>query len=174
MRMIKRGAFVLLTLLFTLTFSYAQSEAEVTLDFKNAEVAETLIRNYTAALQSGDVNKMNAQLHKDAMIYGLGGGADSLNVKQHKDYFTNSTNQYTHAISEDLYLPVKVENNWNEGEWLLAWGTNTVTNKKSGIKVEVPYHTVSLVENGKIIFIRYFYDMMNLMTSQGYTVTPPK
>ncbi|MBO3117755.1 nuclear transport factor 2 family protein [Winogradskyella sp. DF17] len=152
----------------------AQDEPMVTLEFKNSEMAQNLVRNYTAALQKGDVVKMNAQLHKNAMIYGLGGGLDSLNVKQHKDYFTNSTNQYKHSISDDLYLPVKVENNWNAGEWLLSWGTNTITDKKSGSTMVVPYHTVSLVQDGKIAMIRYFYDMMNIMEKQGYTITPPK
>lgn len=155
-------------------FIYAQSDPEVTLEFNNAKIAETLVKNYTDALQNGDVDKMNAQLHEGAMVYGLGGGLDSLTVKQHKEYFTNSTNQYKHSISGDLYLPVKVENNWNEGEWLLSWGTNTITDKKSGKEMVVPYHTVSMIEGGKIIMIRYFYDMMNIMTSQGYSISPPK
>lgn len=106
-------------------------DVDVTLEFKNAEIAEKLVRDYTSALQKGDVAGMNAQLHEKAMIHGLGGGLDSLNVMQHKKYFTNSTNQYTHSISGDLYLPIKVENYWNEGKWLLSWGTNTVTDKKT-------------------------------------------
>lgn len=173
MKILKTTIFLALIMLGS-NFINAQSKPEVTLEFENAKVAETLIRNYTAALQVGDVDKMNAQLHDKATIYGLGGGLDSLTVKQHKEYFINSTNQYKHSISQDLYLPVKVENNWNEGEWLLSWGTNTVTDKKSGKVMVVPYHTVSMVEDGKIVFIRYFYDMMNIMTSQGYSISPPK
>lgn len=147
---------------------------KVTLEFKNAETAVKLVQNYTAALQEGDVAKMNAQLHENARIYGLGGGLDSLTVAQHKEYFTNSTTQFTHSISQDLYLPVKVEGNWNEGEWLLSWGTNTITDKETKKTMVVPYHTVSMVQGGKIVFIRYFYDMLNIMKSQGYTLTPPK
>ncbi|WP_439151165.1 hypothetical protein [Winogradskyella sp.] len=133
-----------------------------------------MVKNYTDALQNGDVDKMNAQHHDEAMIYGLGSGLDSLTVKQHKVYFTNSTNQYKHSRSEDLYLPVKVDNNRNKGEWLLSWGTNTITDKKSGKEIVVPYHTVSMIADGKIVFMRYFYDMMNIMTSQGYSISPPK
>ena len=98
----------------------------------------------------------------------------SLNVQQHKEYYTNSTNQFKHSISGDLYLPVKVENNWNEGEWILSWGTNTITNKKTGKEVVIPYHTASLIQDNKIIYIRYYYDMLNVLTTQGYTITPPK
>ena len=149
-------------------------ETAVTLEFKNAEKAQQLVQNYTKALQEGDVAGMNAQLNENAMIYGIGGGLDSLNVAQHKEYFINSTNQYTHSISQDLYLAVKVENNWNECEWLLSCGTNTITDKKTKKEIEIPYHTVSMISDVKIVFIRYFYDMLNIMTKQGYTVTPPK
>jgi hypothetical protein len=149
-------------------------EPDVTLEFENAATANQLVMDYTAALQMGDVDKMNAQLHDKAMIYGLNGALDSLNVKQHKDYFINSMKEYKHSISSDLYLPVKVENNWNEGEWLLSWGTNTVTNKKTGKEFEIPFHIVSMIEDGKIVFIRYFYDLLNVATGQGFTLTPPK
>ncbi len=148
-------------------------EPDVTLEFENAAKANQLVRDYTAALQAGDVDKMNAQLHDKAMIHGLNGALDSLNVTQHKDYFINNMKNYTHSISGDLYLPVKVENNWNEGEWLLSWGTNTITNKKTSKEIEVPFHIVSMIEDGKIVLIRYFYDLLNVATGQGFTLTPP-
>lgn len=168
MTMLMVGTFLLTTL------SSNAQESEVTLEFENATTANELVQNYVKALQEGNVAKMNASLADNAMIYGLGGGLDSLNVAQHKEYFTNSTATYKHNITQDLYLPVKVKNNWNEGEWVLAWGTNTVTNKNTGKSIVIPYHTVNLIQNGKIIMTRYFYDMLNILESQGYTITPPK
>lgn len=166
---------VTLAILLLITNFYVHSqENTVTLEFENAKTASELVQNYTAALKKGDAEMMNAQLHENAMIHGLGGGLDSLNVTQHKEYFNNSISQYTHSITQDLYLPVKVENNWNEGEWLLSWGTNTITDKKTGDKTVIPYHTVSMIKDGKIIFIRYFYDMLNIIKNQGFTITPPK
>lgn len=146
---------------------------EVTLEFQNAAKAMEVVQTYTKALQAGDVATMNAQFATGAMIYGLGGGLDSLTVAQHKEYYTNSTNQFKHSLSQELYLPVKVTNNWNEGEWILSWGTNTLTNKASGQIIAVPYHTASRMENGKITFIRYWYDMLNILETQGFKVTPP-
>ena len=171
---ISKTIMILAFLMLASSFIVIAQEAKVTLDFENAETAEQLVRNYTSALQKGDVAEMNAQFSEKAMIYGLGGGLDSLTVEQHKEYFTNSTNQYTHSISGNLFLPVKVEDNWNEGEWLLSWGTNTVTDKKTGKEIVIPYHSVSRIEDGKIVFMRYFYDMLNIVTSQGFTLTPPK
>lgn len=157
-------------LLLTTLVSMAQ---EVTLEFQNAAKAMEVVQTYTKALQAGDVATMNAQFAPGTMIYGLGGGLDSLTVAQHKEYYTTSTNTYKHSLSQELYLPVKVSNNWNEGEWVLAWGTNTLTDKASGKKIEVPYHTASRIENGKITFIRYWYDMLSILETQGFMVTPP-
>ncbi len=162
----------LASMMLTLFVSKAQ-ESTVTLEFDNATTASEIVQKYVKALQNGDVATMSAQLAKNAMVYGLGGGLDSLNVTQHTEYFTNSMATYSHKTTQDLYLPVKVENNWNEGEWVLAWGTNTVTNKKTGKKIPIPYHTVNLVQNGKIIMMRYFYDMLNILEAQGFAITPP-
>lgn len=171
MKTIKKTVLLAIILMLSPLFTSAQ---ESTLEFKNAESAETLVKNYVAALQNGDVDKMNAQLSKDVYIQGLGGGIDSLNYKQHKEYYKESTSKYVHKISQDLYLPVKVTDNWNEGEWVLSWGTNTITNKKTKIEIPVPYHTASLVADGKIIRLIYFYDMLNILAKDGWSLTPPK
>jgi hypothetical protein len=56
-------------------------EAAVTLEFNNAASALEAVQNYTKALQAGDVAKMDAQLHNDIMVYGLGGALDSLTIR---------------------------------------------------------------------------------------------
>lgn len=155
------------------SFVCQAQEIAVTLEFDNATTANEMVQKYIKALQNGDVATMSAQLADNAMVYGLGGGLDSLTVSQHTEYFKNSMATYKHAITQDLYLPVKVENNWNEGEWVLAWGTNTVTNKETGENIFIPFHSVNLVQNGKIVMMRYFYDMLNIIENQGFTITPP-
>lgn len=172
MKILKNIMALAIVLMLTIMTSVAQ-EPVVTLEFQNAASAMEVVQKYTKALQAGDVATMNALFAPGAMIYGLGGGMDSLTVAQHKEYYTTSTTNYKHSLSQELYLPVKVTNNWNEGEWVLAWGTNTLTNKATGKKIEVPYHTASSVVNGKIIFVRYWYDMLNILETQGYTITPP-
>jgi len=166
--------FKVLVVLFCFAFSTHQAqEVGVALEFENATTARELVHNYVLALQEGNVEKMNAQLADNAMIYGLGGAMDSLNVTQHKEYYENSTAKYNHVVTQDLYLPVKVTNNWNAGEWLLTWGVNTVTNKKTGISITIPYHTANLVENGKIVMCRYYYDVLNIIETEGFAITPP-
>ncbi|WP_339627641.1 nuclear transport factor 2 family protein [uncultured Maribacter sp.] len=167
-----RNIFLFVTLMFGVTLSMAQ-EPKVSLDFDNGKTATETLKKYVTALQNADAEGVAALMTKDAMVYGLGGGLDSLNATQHKAYWVNSLTNYKHNISNDLYLPVKVENNWNEGEWLLTWGVNTLENNKTGIVTPVPYHIASLVVDGKITTMRYYLDYISLLTKQGYSVTPP-
>jgi len=160
-----------LIILFVLPiFTLAQTS---TLEFDNSETAMKLVNAYVDGLQNGDVDKMNAQLAGDAFIHNLGGALDSLNTMQHKEYYKNSLANYNHKITRDLYLPVKVEDSWNEGEWVLTWGTNTLTNKTSGTETRVPYHIAIMVVDGKIKTMYYFYDMLNVLKNQGYKMVPP-
>jgi ketosteroid isomerase-like protein len=172
MKSLKAIMALVFIMILTPMISNAQDPV-VTLEFANAETAMEVVQKYTKALQAGDVATMNAQLAPNAMIYGLGGGLDSLTVAQHREYYTNSTNQYRHSLTQELYLPVKVTNNWNEGEWVLSWGTNTITDKTTGKTIPIPYHTASLVSNGKITMLRYWYDMLNIVRGQGFEIKPP-
>lgn len=164
--------FLFVTLMFGVTLSKAQ-EPNVSLDFDNGQTATKTLKKYVTALQNADVEGVAALMTKDAMVYGLGGGLDSLNTTQHKAYWVNSLANYKHNISNDLYLPVKVENNWNEGEWLLTWGVNTLENNKTGIITPVPYHIAAVVVDDKIAAMHYYLDYISLLTKQGYTVIAP-
>ena len=163
---------LVLVIMLMPAISNAQDQV-VTLEFQNAAKALEVVQKYTKALQAGDVATMTAQFAPGAMIYGLGGGLDSLTVAQHKEYYTNSTNQFKHTLSQELYLPVKVTNNWNEGEWILSWGINTLQDKKTGKTVRVPYHTAGVIVNGKITRMNYWYDRLNVLLGQGFEVKPP-
>ncbi len=149
-------------------------QGQTTLEFENAESALQLVKDYTQGVKDADPDKMGASLAENAIIYGLGNGSDSLTAEDHKAYFTNSFATYTHELSQELYLPVKVTDNWNEGEWVLSWGTDNITHKTNGKKSRIPYHTASLVENGKIRAIYYFYDVSNILLTQGFKITPPE
>ncbi|MUH35895.1 nuclear transport factor 2 family protein [Zobellia amurskyensis] len=148
-------------------------ETTVTIEFDNAETALEVVKKYVTALHEGDADRMSAQLAEKATVYGLNGGPDSLTVTEHTNYYTRSVATYDHTITNDLYLPVKVENNWNEGEWILTWGTNTITHKKTGAKTIIPYHTANLVQNGKIILMQNYYDLLNVVKTQGLSVNGP-
>ena len=163
------------TLLFFLApiISIAQ-EAKVTLEFPNQAKIIGVVQNYINAVQAGDIAKMDAQLASNFKVFGLGGGLESLDRAQHKEYFSNRMSQYKYTIGNPIYLPVKVTNSDIEGEWVNLWVTNTITNKKTGKSIDIPMHSNCRVVNGKIVVMNYFYDMLNFLKSQGYIITPPK
>ena len=161
---------LLFTLILCPTVFFAQTS---TLEFKNSKTALATVQKYVKALQNGDVATMDAQLTSDAMIYNLGGAVDSTNVAGHSAYYTRSTTTNDHKFARDFYLPVKVTDSWNEGEWVLSWGTNVVTSKKDGTQIPVPFHTAAMIENGKIKRLYYFYDMLNILKNQGFIIQPP-
>lgn len=172
MRTLQTAVLSAITLFFSVTV--AQAQDEVTLDFPNAKGALQLAQQYVQGWKDMDVSKLEKNLSAKAMIYGLGAGNDSLTVAQHKDFLKESMKAYTYEVASELYLPVKVTNHWNEGEWVLCWGLNTVTNRKTGKKSPVRYHTAILTENGnKIVGIYYYYDTGDIMKSQGFTIKAP-
>ena len=171
MKILKRSFFW--GIIFLTTYISRAQEPTVTLEFDSAPIANDVVQKYVSAVKNGDLAGISGLLANDAMVYGLGGGLDSLNVAEHKTYWSKSFSNYNHSISKDLYLPVKVVNSWNEGEWLLTWGLNTITNKKTGKTSMVPYHIAFLIADGKIASISYYLDYVNLMSSQGFKITPP-
>ncbi|APQ15985.1 nuclear transport factor 2 family protein [Maribacter hydrothermalis] len=160
------------TMALAISMSNAQ-DPKVSLDFNNGERATELLKKYVTALQNADVDGLAALMSENAMVYGLGGGLDSLTATEHKTYWVNSLANYKHNISRDLYLPVKVEDNWNEGEWLLTSGVNTLENTKTGEVTPVPYHIAAVVVDDKIAAMHYYLDYISLLTKQGYKVIPP-
>lgn len=171
MKILKTTLKLFLVLVLVSTFSFAQTS---TLTFKNAESAEAIVKKYVEAFQNDDVTTMTNQVSKDVMVYGLGGGLDSLDYKQHTKYWKNSISNYKHKIVRDLYLPVKVTDNWNEGEWVLTWGTVMATNRKTGTLIQLPFHVAYLVDNNKITTMYYFYDTLNILETENWTFSPPK
>ncbi len=172
MKKLKTTMLAMLILFLTPVISTAQ---ETSLEFENVAVAVKLAKDYVAALQKGDVDQMRAQFSPNALIFGLSGGLDSLDVKQHYEYYTNSTNRFNYSVANPVYLPVKVRSGEiPKGEWILSWGTTTISDKESGTKISIPFQITSLVENGKITRMMYFFDRLNVMENLGYTLTPPK
>jgi hypothetical protein len=105
MKSLKTSIAFIFTFLLVLTVNAQDEEVKTSLEFENSETATRLVKNHIAALQIGDIDAMTAQLHEKVVIYGLGRDTESLNITQHKDYFINSTNQYTNTIGGDLYCP---------------------------------------------------------------------
>lgn len=174
MRTIKMIMLFTLAVLFTPQICTAQ-EISATMDFENAEANVTTVSNYVNAVQNGDVQTMVAQSADDAKIYGLSGSfAQEMNPAQLAEYYKESFETTKHSIDENTsYAPIKVTGGINEGEWVMVWTTDTISNKKTGQKIMIPAQVTCFLQDGKITMMAHYYDQLNVMTSMGYTLQPP-
>ena len=174
MRTIKMTMFFMLAVFLTPLINTAQ-EFSATMVFENAEANVAVVSNYVKAVQNGDLETMVAQLADDAKIYGLSGGPTNvMNPSQLSEYYKESFAATKHSIDPNTsYAPIKVTGGINEGEWVMVWTTDTISNKKTGQEIAIPAQVTCLVENDKITMMAHYYDQLNVMTSMGYTLQPP-
>ncbi|SIP99954.1 nuclear transport factor 2 family protein [Maribacter ulvicola] len=174
MRTIKMTMLFMLAVLLTPFINNAQ-EISATMDFENAEANVAVVSNYVNAVHNEDVETMVAQLADDAKIYGLSGGPTNvMNSSQLSEYYKDSFETATHSIdSNTSYAPIKVTGGINEGEWVMVWTTDTISNKKTGQEIAIPAQVTCVVKDGKITMMAHYYDQLNVMTSMGYTLQPP-
>ena len=174
MKTLKMITLFALTVLFTPFVTSAQEPIPI-LEFENAAANAQLVKNYTAALVKGDVTTMAAQFAEDAEIYGLSGAPlNKMNRTQLSEYFKGNFAEATYVIDENTaYLPLKVTDGNNKGEWVMVWTTVTVTIKESGKEIAIPAQLTCFIEKGKITRIMHYYDQLNVAQSQGYTLQPP-
>lgn len=174
MRTIKMTMFFMLAVFLTPIINTAQ-EFSATMDFENAEANVAVVSNYVNAVQNEDLETMIAQLADDAKIYGLNAGfSEAMNPSQLSEYYKESFATTKHSIDPNTsYAPIKVTGGINEGEWVMVWTTDTISNKKTGQEIAIPAQVTCVVEDGKIKMMAHYYDQLNVMTSMGYTLQPP-
>jgi hypothetical protein len=61
----------------------------------------------------------------------------------------------------------------NAGDWVLKWGTVTVEYKNGMPSATFNLHLATRVDNGKIAFTIDYYNVWDILSQQGFTLTPP-
>ena len=59
-----------------------------------------------------------------------------------------------------------------DGEGVLFWGTSTL-NFKNGVSSSFPIHIVTIVKDGQIISMYFYYNILKIQKDLGYTISPP-
>ncbi len=70
------------------------------------------------------------------------------------------------------WMPISKSDMLFEGEGMLFWGTS-ILNEKSGITISLPIHIVTIVKDGKIVSMHFYYDVFKILRESGYKVIPP-
>ena len=153
--------------------TYKQFNKTVSLN-PNADHDLQLIADYLQALTvAGDVAKARSFLSPTALTYGPG-GKDSINsvddlqnweksYQVHLDRKINYVSMTWRALQEGFY----------KGDWVANWGIYSFTDKDSGKRMDVSYHFVSKIVNGKISTSWLYYDKLGTMLESGFTMQPP-
>ena len=61
-----------------------------------------------------------------------------------------------------------------KGNWVSMWGDYTFTDANTSKTITFPFQYTVQVANGKVVNDRIYYDVMSILTQNGYTVTPPE
>ena len=85
------------------------------------------------------------------------------NYKNQLDRKIENVSMTWRALAEGIY----------KGDWVANWGIYSYTDKDSGKKIQVSYHYVARIVNGKISFNRVYYDILAPLMASGYHLTPP-
>lgn len=171
---IRAGTFVLI-LLMSLTFSQpvlAQDPEKALLDYPEAEKNMQTVKKAMEAYETGNWDQLRAQVTDDARFYNLG-SFDSLTIDQTVDYWKKGREAATPVLSEnEIWLPVSVKEGPRKGNWVLHWGSNTLS-YPNGETISFPYHIATKLEDGKISNIYFYYDNNRIIRALGYAIDPP-
>lgn len=165
----------LLILLMSLSFNqsmFAQVPEKALLDYPEADNNMQTVKKAMEAYETGNWNQLRAQVTEDAKFYNLG-SFDSLTIDQTVDYWKKGREAATPILSEnEIWLPVSVKEGPRKGNWVLHWGSNTLS-YPNGETISFPYHIATKLKDGKISHIYFYYDNNRIIRAMGYAIDPP-
>jgi len=133
-----------------------------------------IAKKYVQAVETKNVALMDSLLADNYMGYGPSVG-DSTNKQQAilnwKDNVDNlyESIKYTHHTE----LAVTVKEGRAKGDWALNWAYLTIKYKDGRGPVNIWVNSVYLIENGKIVMSRTFYNEADVLRQLRYTIDPP-
>ena len=106
------------------------------------------------------------------MFYNLG-SYDSLSVDQTISYWRKGREIATPVLADDgVWLPVSVPTGPRKGNWILHWGTNTLS-YPNGETISFPYHVALKFKDRKVSQTHFYYDNNRIIRALGYEIDPP-
>jgi ketosteroid isomerase-like protein len=137
----------------------------------NLEIAQ----KYMKAVETGNVALMDSLLADNYIGYGPS-VSDSTNKEEALlSWKSNIENlyesiEYTHHQE----LAVTVKEGRAKGDWVLNWAFLTIKYKDGRGPVNLWVNVVYVIENGKIIMSRTFYNEADVLRQLRYNLDPPQ
>lgn len=159
-------------LLFLSMTAVAQTNNSASLKYLAAQEDLTVAQATVQAYETGDWDELRSHLSPEAKIYGLG-NTDTLTVDETLTYWSRGRDDATPTLSENgTWLTVSMEEGPRKGNWVMYWGTNTLT-YRNGEDISFPFHVSMKMEDNQVIEAHFYYDNMKIIRSLGYAISPP-
>lgn len=171
---LKRWSYWIIGILFIsfIQTAPAQNEGQTSLDFPKKEKAVEVAKATVEAYESGNWDLLRKNIAQDARIYNLG-SFDSLGLEQTINYWKKGREQATPVLGDDgAWLGISVPNGPREGNWVLHWGTNTLS-YPNGETIHFPYHVALRFDGEKVDRVHFYYDNNKIIRAMGYEIQPP-
>jgi hypothetical protein len=142
---------------------------------KKEKASLAIAQKYMEAVETGNVELMDSLLADNYMGYGPS-VADSTNKEEAlASWKFNSENlyesiEYTHHQE----LATTVKEGRAKGDWVLNWAYLTIKYKDGRGPVHIWVNVVYVVENGKIVMSRTFYNEADVLRQLNFTINPPQ
>lgn len=150
----------------------AQVPDPAVLEYPGADKNMNTVKKAMEAYETGNWELLRKSVTDDARFYNLG-SFDSLTLDQTIEYWKKGRETATPALAENqIWLPVSVSEGPRQGNWVLHWGSNTLS-YPDGETISFPYHIATKMEGDKISRIYFYYDNNRIIRAMGYAIDPP-
>lgn len=168
---------VVLFFLFCTTGVFAppmlgQVDGQISVNFPEEDNLRKVARETVKAYETGNWEALKNNTSNNVQFYNLG-SFDSLDINQTIQYWQKGRETATPVLSDDgVWLAVAVPQGPREGNWVLHWGTNTLS-YPTGETVTFPYHVALKFFEDKVTQVHFYYDNNRIIRALGYEIQPP-
>jgi len=134
-----------------------------------------IAKRYVNAVETMNIEAMDSLLADNYMGYGPSVGDSTNREEALSNYKFNIENLYESIkYTNHTELAVTVKEGRAKGDWALNWAYLTIKYKDGTGPVNLWVNAVYLIENGKIVMSRTFYNEADVLRQLGYSFDSPQ
>ena len=156
--------------LICLSFFACTSSAD-----KKEKANLAIAQKYMQAVETKNVALMDSLLADNYIGYGPSVG-DSINKEEALASWKYNSEKLYESIEYTRHqdLAVTIKEGRAKGDWVLNWAFLTIKYKDGRGPVNAWVNIVYLIQNGKIVMSRTFYNEADVLRQLNYTIVPPQ
>ncbi|UZH56031.1 hypothetical protein JRG66_03940 [Salinimicrobium tongyeongense] len=152
--------------------SMGQVDGRPSLDFPMQDELIKTAKETVKAYETGNWENLRKNTTENAIFHNLG-SYDSLTLDQTIKYWKKGRESATPVLAEDgVWLGVAIPEGARKGNWVLHWGTNSLS-YPNGETISFPYHVALKFEENKVDAAHFYYDNNRIIRALGYEIQPP-